>query len=364
MKKSVLLATLVAAITLSAQAADLAALQRWATKALPLCPDAKVTVEPVEAPIMPTNFEVYGVTQTSSDPNCGGQKYLLFSPRSQQIFLGSVIPLPADARPVEMRVTEVANNLIKTETKAVLGFPGADGVRPVSITKSTQFGPFSYHGYIDQGQHFLIIATRGMLNEDPKQTLLEALNLTGAVRRGNAKAKNTIIELSDFECPTCGRAHKTVEPLVEKHLANVNYYRLDLPLFEHHEWALPAAMGARAIERVAPSKYWDYVNFVFANQETIGKQKFDTFLQNWVEDHDIDWKAVQKIYASQSERNALLDQVARAFDNGIISTPTYIINGQIMGFGPEGKFTIDAVKRAIGVPVTEAKPTASAKKKK
>ena len=39
----------------------------------------------------------------------------------------------------------------------------------------------------------------------------------------------------------------------------------------------------------------------------------------------------------------------RVFDNGIVSTPTYIINGQIMGFGPDGKFMIRALKQAIGV---------------
>ena len=45
----------------------------------------------------------------------------------------------------------------------------------------------------------------------------------------------------------------------------------------------------------------------------------------------------------------LLDQVSRAFSVGIASTPTYIVNGQIMGFGPEGKFTEKAIKDALGV---------------
>jgi hypothetical protein len=56
---------------------------------------------------------------------------------------------------------------------------------------------------------------------------------------------------------------------------------------------------------------------------------------------------VERIYRSPAERNALLEQVSRMFDNGIVSTPTYIINGQIIGFGPDGKFTINALKRAI-----------------
>jgi protein-disulfide isomerase len=176
------------------------------------------------------------------------------------------------------------------------------------------------------------------------------LGAENAVRRGNPKAPIKIIELSDFECPTCAKAHKQVEPLIARNLKKIDYKRLDLPLFEHHEWALPAAAGARAIQKVAPAKYWTYVNFVFENQEAIDKSgSFDKTLQNFCEDHDIDWKKVEKIYRSPADRGVILEQVSRAFDTGVNSTPTYIINGQIMGFGPSGAYTIAAIKQALGV---------------
>src|SRR6185436_6916859 len=129
-------------------------------------------------------------------------------------------------------------------------------------------------------------------------------------------------------------------------LGKISYVRMDLPLFEHHQWSLYAALGARAIQNVAPKKYWSYVNFVFENQESIDKQKFDDVLKHFAEDNDIDWKAVERLYRDPSAKAQILDQVSRAFDNGVNSTPTYIINGQIMGFGPEGKFTIDSIKKA------------------
>ena len=92
------------------------------------------------------------------------------------------------------------------------------------------------------------------------------------------------------------------------------------------------------------------MNFVFANQDTIDKSKnVPEVLKNYCQDHDIDWKRVEKISTSPEERSAMLDQVSRAFDNGINSTPTYIVNGRIMGYGPEGKFTVDAIKKALGV---------------
>ena len=210
-------------------------------------------------------------------------------------------------------------------------------------------GPFAYHGFVDSSSTFLIVGSRGNLTIDPAQSLREALNASNAVQRGNKNAKVEIIELSDFQCPTCGRAHKKVEPIIESNLSKVNYHRIDLPLFEHHEWSLPAALGARAILKVAPTQYWKYVNFIFENQEVIGKTDFDTVLKDFCSDHDIDWAKIQTIYRSPAERAALMEQISRAFDNGISSTPTYIINGQMMGYGPEGTFTISQIKKALGV---------------
>ena len=339
-----------AALALSASAADLTTLTNYAKRALPKCPDSVVRLEllPEQGPL---NFQAYELTQKSSDQSCGAQKMLLFSPKTSQVLIGTVFALPMDPRPVDQRVADQASQLLKQPmTATVSAFPLPDRVRGVAMTKKTPFGNFSYHGYVDGADRFLIVGTRGNLNTDPGKTLLEALNAKSAgVWRGNGAAKNEIVELSDFQCPTCGRAHKTLEPLIEKHLKNVHYARLDLPLFEHHEWSFQAAMGARAIQKVAPAQYWSYADFLFQNQENVGKAKsFDQVLKDFCEDHDINWTAVEKLYRDPAGRQALMDQVSLAFDNGIISTPTYIINGQVMGYGPEGKTTIDAVKAAIG----------------
>jgi protein-disulfide isomerase len=124
-------------------------------------------------------------------------------------------------------------------------------------------------------------------------------------------------------------------------------------------------MGARALQRVAAAKYWSYVDFIFKNQEAIGKRgNFDLVLKEWVEDNDVDWNAVNKIYASKAERQALLEQVSRAFAVGINSTPTFVVNGQIMGFGPEGQFTIDAIKAAVNNAPAAKPPAKKAPAKK
>ena len=345
------------------QKIDASVLRNYAAKALPRCPAGILTVEPIAAG--PANFNAYNATLRSSDQYCGQQKYLLFSPASQQIVLGTVIQLATDGRPAAARVTEKGIELLgKQVTATIAPFPLPDGLKAVTISRETPFGTFAYHGFVDASEQYLIVGSRGNLRTDPAKSLRESLGATSAVRRGNAKSPIEILELSDFECPTCGRAHALVEPIIRGALGKINYGRIDLPLFELHEWALMATMGARAIQRVAPSKYWDYVDYVFKNQETVGKQPIDKFVQDYCEDHDINWAAASKIYHSKSERQAVLDQVSRAFAISIISTPTYIVNGQILGFGPEGSYTIEQIKNAIAAaPGAPAKTSAKSTKK-
>jgi protein-disulfide isomerase len=333
----------------SAAAPDLTAIRTYTLRALEQCPDTKLDLKPVLNG-GPAGFVMYEATMTSSDKDCGRHVFVMVSPVTQQVLIGTVFMLPP-GNSLDARVASLAGELLQSQIHVTSGggFPPPDGLRAVSMVKETKFGPFAYHGFVDSTGSFLIVGSRGNLRIDPGKSLLDALNVDTAVQRGSKKAKVEIVELSDFQCPTCGRAHKKVEPIIAKNLSKVNYHRIDLPLFEHHEWSLPAALGARAIQRVAPSQYWKYVDFVFQNQEAIGKTEFDTVLKDFCTDHDVDWAKVQAIYKSPAETAALMEQISRAFDNGINSTPTYIINGQMIGFGPEGTNTINQIKKALGV---------------
>jgi protein-disulfide isomerase len=360
MKRALFAITLLlTAAAAQAQSLDpYAHLKAYAAKVLPRCPGGTLTVEPLSS-AGPANFKSYVATLRSSDQYCGSQKYLLHSTKSQQVFLGTVIPLPNDARPVGTRVGEEASRLLgKPVTATVSPFPLADGLKSVAITRMTPYGQFSYNGFVDANNQFLMIGFRGTMNSDPTKSLRETLGAATAMRRGNAAAKVEVLEISDFQCPTCARAHEKIEPIIQQNLSKMNYVRIDLPLFEHHEWSIPAAMGARALQKVAPAKYGAYVDYVFKNQEEIGKRKIDDVVREWMEDNDVDWAAISKIYNSKTERQALLDQVSRAFAVGIAATPTFVVNGQIMGFGPEGTFTMEAIRSAVGAKTTAAKKPA------
>ena len=356
MKRALIAITLLVCSAASAQSVDPnASLKAFTLKLMPRCPGGTLTFDAMTVAGQ-ANFKPFVATLRSTDQYCSSQKQVLYSPKTQQVLVGSVIPLPADKRPTAVRITEEATRLIGKQVKATIApFPLPDGLKAVSIVRQTPYGAFSYSGFVDASERFLIVGFRGALNADPTKALRETLGASTGARRGTVTAKTEILEISDFQCPTCARAHDRIEPLIQKNLSRVNYIRIDLPLFEHHEWAIPAALGARALQRVAPAKYWAYVDYIFKNQELIGKRKIDEVVREWMEDNDVPWTAIEKIYNSKAERQALLDQVSRAFAVGVAATPTFVVNGQIMGFGPDGNFAFDQIRNAIGAPAPAAK---------
>ena len=356
------IAFLLCSAAAEAQSKDpFAHLKSYASRILPKCPGGVLTLEPLEANVK--NFNVFQVTVRSTDQYCGAQKYLLYSPATQQVLVGMAIELPNNGKPTNVRIAEHTSQMLKKQMSATVApFPLPDGLKAVSITRPTPHGSFAFNGFVDASEQYLIVGMRGSLKTDPIETIRQAVGASTAARRGNKNAAVEILEISDFQCPTCAHAHEKVEPIIQQSLGKIQYVRIDLPLFEHHEWAIPAAAAARAIQKVAPSKYWTYVDYVFKNQEAIGKRNFDEVIKEFAEDNDIDWAAVKPIYSSKSERQAILDQISRIYAIGVNSTPTFIVNGQVMGFGPAGDFTIDAIKSAIGS-AKPAKAAAPAKKK-
>ena len=88
--------------------------------------------------------------------------------------------------------------------------------------------------------------------------------------RGDAAAKLTLIEVSDFQCPFCGRYATDTHPLLAKEYIDtgkLRYAFMDLPLESIHKQAFKAAEAARCAGD--QGKYWEMHSRLFANQKAL-----------------------------------------------------------------------------------------------
>lgn len=88
--------------------------------------------------------------------------------------------------------------------------------------------------------------------------------------QGNANAKVTLVEFSDYQCPFCARFFTQTEGQIKKEYVDtgkVKFYYRDFPLPQIHPGAQKAAEAARCAGD--QGKYWEYHDSLFQNQQSI-----------------------------------------------------------------------------------------------
>ncbi|MFN6499507.1 MAG: DsbA family protein [Nostoc sp. DedQUE01] len=95
---------------------------------------------------------------------------------------------------------------------------------------------------------------------------------------GSTNSKILLVEFSDFQCPYCAEAHKTLKDLLAKYPDKVKLVYKNLPLTSIHPQALPAAAAAWAAHQ--QGKFWEYHDALFTNQKQLGEALYLDIAKN------------------------------------------------------------------------------------
>ena len=166
--------------------------------------------------------------------------------------------------------------------------------------------------------------------------LMKKINVTGRPWRGAASPKVSIIVYDDFQCPYCAMMYRTLfADSLKEYTDRVRVVFKDYPLFEIHPWAKRAAIDSNCLAEQSNDAYWDFSDYVHANQKEIGGPSRDVNasfarLDNAALDagrkHSLDGNILQSCLKSQPD--ALLNASVKEADTlGVSSTPTLFING-------------------------------------
>jgi protein-disulfide isomerase len=324
-------------------------LLNYVSNAVQQCPGSSIKLETVDGE-GPAGFTAYRVTTSSTDERCNGQTYFLVAKKGSQVFLSDVFVLPVDSRPLDQRLKDLGDRLLKKTTRVKIA-PAQlpDGVWQASIIIDTPQGPMGYRAFVDSSQQYMLSGRRGSLSVPASKTLVADLKVAeSGVHRPGTSGPIQIVEISDLQCPSCKKTHEKMEPWLKQYGSKVTYTRIDLPIFEHHDWSMKAALAARAIYKVAPAKYWSFVDFIFKNQDEIKAATVDQTIKDFVSDNDLDWKKIEPLYKSPTERAAIVGQIERAYNNGIYATPTILVNGKQIFYGSDASYIFEYLNSVVG----------------
>lgn len=141
--------------------------------------------------------------------------------------------------------------------------------------------------------------------------------------KGAPAAPVTIVEFTDFECPSCARTQPVLEQIVNEYTGKVKLVVRDFPL-EQHTHALKAAEAAEAARE--QGKYWEYTALLFKNQSALDVDK----LKEYATQVGLDRKLFDVALDSGKHTEKVQQDVQEGYRLGVNSTPTVFVNGRKM----------------------------------
>ncbi|MDQ3283765.1 MAG: DsbA family protein [Acidobacteriota bacterium] len=313
-------------------------LERAVRDTLPVCSGAKLTFD--ELPVkLPTGFTGKSA-RVEGSPVCEGQYAVVLS-RANNVFIGAPWPLSnEEGKTIEQKLGGfVLRNMQENMTVNVdRTARTADGLFKATLLQSTEYGKLPLEGEVDPEGNIFFFGHFRPVSGDIRSIRTKTFEpfVAHAPAKGASSAKVTVLEFSDFQCPSCQRASGYMEPILAQHGDKVRYVRYDLPL-SGHAWAFPAALAGRAIWRQKPDAFWDFKKQVYANQSSMNAFTFWDWARGFAEDHELDLKKYDADLNSQEIKDEILRGAGTAFANDVRATPSYMVNGVLVEAGEEGK---------------------------
>lgn len=176
------------------------------------------------------------------------------------------------------------------------------------------------------GSWFLI----SLVNNSPSPlTPVEIKNLPPVSKtdfvKGEEKAKVTLIEYADFQCPACASYFPLVKMLSLEFSKDLRVVYRFFPLTTIHKNAMISAQAAYAAG--LQNKFWEMHDMLFENQNSWANlsDPKDTFFE-YAKDLELDLAKFKTDAALTSTENFIKDAVRNATALGVNSTPTFFVN--------------------------------------
>lgn len=142
---------------------------------------------------------------------------------------------------------------------------------------------------------------------------------------GNKKAKVTIVEYSDFQCPYCAKGADILKQLKKKYGNKIQVAFKQFPLPFHNQ-AKVASVAALCANEQKSDYFWKLHDHMFANQDKLDPVAIKAQAKNIGLNVDKFNKCLDgNKYLAQVEAD-----IAEGKKIGVRSTPTFFVNGQLV----------------------------------
>lgn len=157
--------------------------------------------------------------------------------------------------------------------------------------------------------------------------------------RGSKKAKVTIVEYSDLECPFCQRFHPTMKEILQTYGDKVNWVYRHFPLSFHANAQKESEASECVAELGGNDAFWNYIDKIFEKTTSNGTGFALDKLGPLAVEVGVNQTQFQSCLDSGKYTKLVQDQIADGTTGGVSGTPSTFINGQlVVGAQPVSSF--------------------------
>lgn len=157
---------------------------------------------------------------------------------------------------------------------------------------------------------------------------------------GPLNALVVIVEFSDYLCPGCQKGHEIAETIKKKFKGRIRWVFKDFPL-EQHEGADKMAEAAHCAHD--QGKFWQYQDILFSMGKKTGSEELIQCAKNL----GLDVAKFKQCIDNQRYRPKVQENIRVGKKIGIASTPTFVINGQMLSGVPSPEKFEELIEEAF-----------------
>ena len=181
--------------------------------------------------------------------------------------------------------------------------------------------------YVSKDGRYLLRGDIQDMFTDPLAAVRSQIHLANNPSRGPADARVTLVEYSDFQCPTCRQLHQTLRAVVPNY-PQVRFVFKNFPLAQIHPWAMTAAIAGRCAYQQNQDSFWKLHDSIFDNQDVISPGNAWQKMLDFAAQAGLDTDAFRACLASPQASGAVMESVKEGQTLKVANTPTVFVNGR------------------------------------
>jgi protein-disulfide isomerase len=218
--------------------------------------------------------------------------------------------------------------------------------------------------YVSKDGRSIVKGTAYDITKSPFQANLDLLKTDKFASFGAGPgAPVTLVVFGDFQCPVCQKEETELRKNLPAAFGDkVRVYFIDFPLTQIHPWAMKGSIAGRCMYHSGESAFWDYHDWVYANQKDITLENFDSKVSEFAKQKGMDAMQLGRCMDDKNSAAEVQSAMAQGHELAVSATPTLFINGRKI----EGALDWPVLEQLLQIEIdhkaAEAKTTASAAK--